>query len=67
MAGRADLLLAMSGLPEIGERLLSKYEALAQDMGGNLNFDRFYFLGSGIRYGLACEGESQNERDDPDP
>ena len=24
-------------------------------MGENLAFDRFYFLGSGIRYGLACE------------
>ena len=56
MAGRDDLLLAMSALPEIGEKLLSKYEGLAREIGENLNFDRFYFLGSGVRYGLACEG-----------
>jgi glutamine---fructose-6-phosphate transaminase (isomerizing) len=35
--------------------LIEKYEAFARSMGENLNFDRFYFLGSGIRYGLACE------------
>lgn len=31
------------------------FEALAREVGENLNYDRFYFLGSGIRYGLACE------------
>jgi glucosamine--fructose-6-phosphate aminotransferase (isomerizing) len=55
MAGRNDLLSAMQGLPVVGEKLLSKYEAYAQDVGRNLDFDRFYFLGSGTRYGLACE------------
>ncbi len=29
--------------------------SLAKRSGINLDFDRFYFLGSGIRYGLACE------------
>jgi len=50
MAGRKDLIEAMKQLPVIG-----KYEAYAKELGENLNFDRFYFLGSGIRYGLACE------------
>ncbi len=55
MAGRDDLLDAMSSLPRAGERLMSKYESSAREIGENLNFDRFYFLGSGSRYGLACE------------
>jgi len=55
MARRADLLSAMHSLPKVGERLIEKYESFAKEIGENLNFDRFYFLGSGIRYGLACE------------
>lgn len=55
MAGRDDLLSAMSRLPEVGDALLAKYEKYTQEIGENLNIDRFYFLGSGIRYGLACE------------
>lgn len=55
MAGRDDLLDAMGRLPEAGRRLMDKYESYAKEIGGNLNFDRFYFLGSGIRHGLACE------------
>ncbi|MDT8897037.1 MAG: SIS domain-containing protein [Thermanaerothrix sp.] len=46
---------AMYQLAEKGQTLLSSYASLAQEIGENLNFDRFYFLGSGIRYGLACE------------
>jgi glucosamine--fructose-6-phosphate aminotransferase (isomerizing) len=55
MAGRADLLDAMGKLPETGQRLIDRYEPYAKEVGENLDFDRFYFLGSGIRYGLACE------------
>jgi len=55
VAGRDDLLSSMSDLPKVGEALMAKYEAYAKVVGENLNFDRFYFLGSGIRYGLACE------------
>jgi glucosamine--fructose-6-phosphate aminotransferase (isomerizing) len=55
MAGRNDLLEAMMQLPVIGNSIMGKYEAFAKDIGENLNFDRFYFLGSGIHYGLACE------------
>jgi glutamine---fructose-6-phosphate transaminase (isomerizing) len=46
---------AMGVLPEVGHRLMGKYESLAKEIGENLDFDRFYFLGSGIRHGLACE------------
>ena len=55
MAGREDLLDAMDKLPEIGNWLIDNYESFAKEIGENLNLDRFYFLGSGIRYGLACE------------
>ncbi len=55
MAGRDDLLDAMKELPRIGDSVISKYEAWAKRIGENLDFDRFYLLGSGIRFGLACE------------
>lgn len=55
MAGQDQLLSAMQALPAAGERLMSRYEAPARELGENLGLDRFYFLGSGIRYGLACE------------
>jgi glucosamine--fructose-6-phosphate aminotransferase (isomerizing) len=55
MAGREDLVDAMGRLPEAGNSVIGKYESFAKDIGENLDFDRFYFLGSGIRYGLACE------------
>ncbi len=54
-AGRDDLLSAMGKLPDVGDWLIGNYEAYAKGLGENLDFDRFYFLGSGIRYGLACE------------
>lgn len=54
-AGRADLLAAMQKLPEAGNLFMDRYESLAKEIGANLDFDRFYFLGSGIRHGLACE------------
>jgi glutamine---fructose-6-phosphate transaminase (isomerizing) len=55
IAGRDDLLGAMSALPEVGQRLMRDFELVAREIGENLSFDRFYFLGGGIRYGLACE------------
>ena len=55
MAGREDLIEAMKELPVIGNLVIGKYEEYAKSIGGNLDFDRFYFLGSGLRYGLACE------------
>ena len=55
MAGRGDLVSAMAELPRIGNWVIGNYEEWAKRIGENLSFDRFYFLGSGIRYGLACE------------
>lgn len=55
MAGHDDLLDAMETLPEVGTSLIENYESSAKEIGSNLDFDRFYFLGSGTRHGLACE------------
>lgn len=55
MSGREDLVELMGRLPEVGDSLIKNYEAFAKEIGENLDFDRFYYLGSGIRYGLACE------------
>ena len=55
MAGRKDLVEQIGRLPEAGNRVIGNYEVFAKEIGENLTFDRFYFLGSGIRYGLACE------------
>jgi len=55
LAEEPALLQQMEQVPALGERLLTQYGTLAQEFGSNLALDRFYFLGSGIRYGLACE------------
>ena len=54
-AGQEGWLAQMEALPALGEALIQKYEPLARSLGENLALDRFYFLGSGPRYGLACE------------
>ncbi len=53
--GRYAELNQLRRLPEVGEQLLQKYDSLARQWGEDLSIDRIYFLGSGIRYGLACE------------
>jgi glutamine---fructose-6-phosphate transaminase (isomerizing) len=55
MASRSDLSDRMFSLPEVGERLMRDCNPVARQIGENLGYDRFYFLGSGVRYGLACE------------
>jgi glutamine---fructose-6-phosphate transaminase (isomerizing) len=55
IAERKDLRAEMRKLPAVGEKLIAKYEPLAREIGENLDLDRFYFLGSATRYGLACE------------
>jgi glucosamine--fructose-6-phosphate aminotransferase (isomerizing) len=52
---RRDLMAELDRLPEAGRRLLTNYDPLARDVGQDATLDRFYFLGSGPRYGLACE------------
>jgi glucosamine--fructose-6-phosphate aminotransferase (isomerizing) len=50
-----DLFRELDGLPLLGRRILQDYALLAQKLGQDMDLDRFYFLGSGSRYGLACE------------
>ncbi len=45
----------MQTLPRVGRRILTEYWQLAEKYGKNTDIDRIYLLGSGGRYGLACE------------
>jgi glucosamine--fructose-6-phosphate aminotransferase (isomerizing) len=45
----------MKKLPANGEQLIATYHDLARQLGQDARFERFYFLGSGLHYGLACE------------
>lgn len=46
---------ALAALPDAGERLLREYHALARQLGEDRQIERFFFLGSHMRYGMACE------------
>jgi len=46
---------ALEGLPLIGNWLLQEKAALAQQLGEEMAWRRFFFLGSGPNYGIACE------------
>jgi glucosamine--fructose-6-phosphate aminotransferase (isomerizing) len=54
-AGRDDLFSALSSIPEVGSRVLKTYLSLATELGRDASLDRFFWLGSGPRQGLACE------------
>ena len=54
-AGREDLFASLADLPEAGRRVLDHYASQAAELGRDASLDRFYWLGSGPRYGLACE------------
>jgi glucosamine--fructose-6-phosphate aminotransferase (isomerizing) len=54
-SGKTEKLNQLRELPAAGRRLLDRYAALAKELGSDLSIDRFYFLGSGVRHGLACE------------
>jgi glutamine---fructose-6-phosphate transaminase (isomerizing) len=54
-AGRTDFFASLQGFPNACLRLLEKYSSLAADLARDHSLERFYFLGSGPRYGLACE------------
>lgn len=45
----------LRGLPAALAPLLDRYGPPLEKLGADLTIDRFYFLGSGIRYALACE------------
>jgi glucosamine--fructose-6-phosphate aminotransferase (isomerizing) len=44
-----------NGLPEAGEKIIEAANSTVKALGEDSSLDRFYFLGSGPRYGLACE------------
>jgi len=46
---------SMKALPEIAKRLLNNHYQDIKNIGANLGLSRFYFLGSGVRLGLANE------------
>jgi glucosamine--fructose-6-phosphate aminotransferase (isomerizing) len=46
---------SMNGLPDAAERILDEYADLAEQLGQNSALSRFFFLGSGPLYGIACE------------
>jgi glucosamine--fructose-6-phosphate aminotransferase (isomerizing) len=54
-AGRDGWLDDLARLPEACRRLLAVAQAPARELGHDPRLDRFYFLGGGARYGLACE------------
>jgi glucosamine--fructose-6-phosphate aminotransferase (isomerizing) len=45
----------LNRLPEAGTGVLKNHASLAAGLGGDASLDRFYWLGSGSRHGLACE------------
>jgi glucosamine--fructose-6-phosphate aminotransferase (isomerizing) len=54
LAGQ-DIQTLLSPLPEICDRLLYEYHDLSRQRGEAENIDRFFFLGAGYQYGIACE------------
>jgi len=54
-ANDAALLADLQRLPDACADVIARHAASMQAYGANPGFDRFYFLGSGARHGLACE------------
>ncbi len=50
-----EALANLERLPSIARKIISEHWPKAQAYGKNLELDRVYFLGSGGRFGLACE------------
>lgn len=46
---------SLKRLPDAGQKLMDNYSNLATELGRDAALDRFYWLGSGVRYGLASE------------
>jgi glucosamine--fructose-6-phosphate aminotransferase (isomerizing) len=45
----------LAPLPGLGDSLMRRNQSLAQALGQDLRLSQVFFLGSGPRYGLACE------------
>jgi glucosamine--fructose-6-phosphate aminotransferase (isomerizing) len=55
LACRNDLTMSILSLPEIGKRLISDYNEIGRKFGEDLSLESYFFLGSGLLYGLASE------------
>lgn len=55
LAGDRARMEALGRLPEALTAFLGRAGDLPQQIGGDLSLDRFFYLGSGPCYGLACE------------
>jgi glucosamine--fructose-6-phosphate aminotransferase (isomerizing) len=55
LAESDELSPHLASLPEQGRRLLDSCGDLAARLGADQSLQRFFFLGNGPRYGLACE------------
>jgi glucosamine--fructose-6-phosphate aminotransferase (isomerizing) len=56
IAGETNLKNQLHKMPELSADLLDKHHDSMEKLGSDLSLDRIYFLGSGLCYGLACEG-----------
>jgi glucosamine--fructose-6-phosphate aminotransferase (isomerizing) len=54
-SGRRDLIDRLGALPAIARRLLAQEAERVRRLATTADLERFYFLGSGPEYGLACE------------
>ena len=54
-SGNADIRLSLHALGRIGQEMIDKYTSDLAAIGTAISMDRFYFLGSGSLYGIACE------------
>jgi len=55
LAGDSHAGQRLAALPEIGRCLITDYRDLARNLGADQAWQRFFFLGNGPCYGLACE------------
>lgn len=56
IGGWSKLLDELRDVPGHVAGVIENYHALMEAKGRDLSIDRIYFLGSGLHYGLACEG-----------
>jgi glucosamine--fructose-6-phosphate aminotransferase (isomerizing) len=54
-AGEETIIQALPLLSGACSQMFASYSKVAQELGSDLALERFYFLGSAYRYGLACE------------
>lgn len=55
LSGDKERLRRLSALPTALKNMLDRAEPLARQIGSDLSLDRFFFLGNGSLYGMACE------------